>query len=307
MMTHEAHEVRSSAGHPRRHRLLPIVGSGVAVAVVLAHLAGGGVLMHVGLPALLVYLGLGAVPTNLAGGALVVGLAAIITIKLLFVFVFGGTLMSKTHAGITTGKTIHRPHFYDAFVALLTLGRARTLRDRTVALARIAPGEAVLDVGCGTGEIAMRAKARSGTTGSVVGIDPAPEMIAVARQKAAQVGVEIDYRVAAVEALPFVNATFDVVVSSLMLHHLPEDLKPRALAEIRRVLKPGGRLVVVDFKQPTSRLGRLAPVWLLHRSVEDHSSLQELPALLTAAGFSGIESRDTGVGYLGCVHAHVDR
>ena len=84
MMTHDAHEGWSFAGHPRRHRLLPIVGSCVAVAAVLAHLAGGGVLMHVGLPALLVYLGLGAAPTNLAGGALVVGLAAII-IKLLFV------------------------------------------------------------------------------------------------------------------------------------------------------------------------------------------------------------------------------
>ena len=85
MMTHEAHEGRSPAGRPRHHRLLPIVGGGVAVAAVLAHLAGGGVLMHVGLPALLVHLGLGAAPTNLAGGALLVGLVAVITIKLLFV------------------------------------------------------------------------------------------------------------------------------------------------------------------------------------------------------------------------------
>lgn len=216
-------------------------------------------------------------------------------------------LTSRTHSGITTGKTIHRPHFYDAFVALLTFGRGRALRDRTIALAGVAPGEHVLDVGCGTGEVTMRAKARTGPTGSVVGIDPAPEMIAVARQKALRAGVDVDYRVATAEALPFAAATFDVVVSSLMMHHLPEDLKPRALAEIRRVLKPGGRLVVVDFKRPTSRLGRFAPVWLLHRSVEAHSSLQNLRALLTAAGFSAIESRDTGVGYLGCVHARVGR
>jgi ubiquinone/menaquinone biosynthesis C-methylase UbiE len=202
---------------------------------------------------------------------------------------------------------IHRARRYDLFVALLTLGRAGALRDRTIALVGVAPGEDVLEVGCGTGEVTMRAKAGTGPTGSVAGIDPAPEMIAVARDKAAQAGVEIDYRVAAVEALPFLAATFDVVVSSLMLHHLPEDLKPRALAEIRRVLKPGGRLVVIDFKRPTSRLERLAPVWLLHRSVEEHSSLQQLPALLTAAGFSTIELRDTGVGYLGCVQARVGR
>jgi demethylmenaquinone methyltransferase/2-methoxy-6-polyprenyl-1,4-benzoquinol methylase/phosphoethanolamine N-methyltransferase len=214
---------------------------------------------------------------------------------------------AKTHSGITTGRTLHGPRSYDLFVALLTLGRAGALRDRTIELAGIAPGDDVLEVGCGTGEIATRAKVRTGATGTVAGIDPAAEMIAMARQKAAQAGVDVDYRIAAVEALPFADATFDVVVSSLMLHHLPEELKPRALAEIRRVLKPDGRLVVVDFKQPTSRLGRLAPVWLLHRTVEEHSSLQKLPALLTAAGFSAIESRDTGVSYLGCVHAHVGR
>ena len=215
---------------------------------------------------------------------------------------------SGPHSGITIGKTIHRARLYDLVVTLLTLGRAGALRDRTIAQAGIAPGEPgedVLEVGCGTGEIAMRAKVRTGATGAVAGIDPAPEMIDVARQKAARAGLEIDYRVAAVEALPFADATYDVVVGSLMMHHLPEDLKPRALAEIRRILKPGGRLIVVDFQQPSSRLGRLAPVWLLHRSVEDHSSLRELPVLLTAAGFSEIEARDTGFGYLGCIHARV--
>ena len=213
---------------------------------------------------------------------------------------------SKTHSGMTIGKMIRGARSYDLHVALMTLGRGRALRDRTIKLARIAPGQHVLDVGCGTGEITMRAKARSGPTGSVVGIDPSPEMIAVARQKAVRAGLDVAYRVAAIEELPFAAATFDVVLSSLMMHHLPEDLKPRGLAEIRRVLKPGGRLVVVDFKQPSSRLGRLAPVWLLHRSAADHG-VQELPAMLNAAGFLAIETEDTGAGYLGCVHAHVGR
>jgi ubiquinone/menaquinone biosynthesis C-methylase UbiE len=216
------------------------------------------------------------------------------------------TQMSQTHSDITTGKMIRRAHSYDLHVALLTLGRAGALRERTVALARIAPGEAVLDVGCGTGEITMRAKACSGPTGFVAGIDPAPEMIAVARQKAAQAGLDIDYHVAPVEALPFAAATFDVVMSSLMMHHLPEDLKPRALAEIRRVLKPDGHLVVVDFQRPSSRLGRVAPVWLLHRS-SAVDGLETLTPLLQAAGFTAIDTRDTGIGYLGCVHAHVGR
>ena len=207
---------------------------------------------------------------------------------------------SKEERQITTGKTIHRARLYDLLGAILVLGRGSAMRERTIALAHLVPGESVLEVGCGTGEIAMRAKARTGATGSVAGIDPSPEMIAVARQKAAQANLDIDYRVASVEALPFADATFDVVLSSLMMHHLPEDLKPRALAEIRRVLKPGGRLLVVDFKEPASRLGRLQPVWLIHRRLP--SSLWDLPGLVEAAGFAAVEAGATAVDYLGFVH-----
>jgi ubiquinone/menaquinone biosynthesis C-methylase UbiE len=305
MTPHEIHGIRPPAGRSGPQRLLPIAGAVVVVLVMLAHIVGGAVLAHASL---------GSIPGNL-GGALAVGLVAIVTLKLLLLLgcgaagVVGGKRMlahtSKAHSGMTTGKTIHGAHRYDLFVALLTLGRAGALRDRTIELARITPGEDVLDAGCGTGEIAMRAKVRTGPTGSVAGIDPAPEMIAMARQKAARAGLEIDYRVAAAEALPFADATFDVAVSSLMMHHLPEDLKPRALAEIGRVLNPGGHLVVVDFQRPSSRLGRLAPVWLLHRS-ENAEGLLELPALLNAAGFTAIETQDTGIGYLGCVRARLN-
>ena len=206
----------------------------------------------------------------------------------------------KEQHGMTTGKTIHRARFYDPLGAILMLGRGRALREQTIALAHLVPGKSVLEVGCGTGEIALRAKARSGPSGSVAGIDPSPEMIAVARQKAARAKLDVDYRVATVEALPFADATFDVVLSSLMMHHLPEDLKPRALAEIRRVLKPGGRLLVVDFKEPASRLGRLQPVWLIHRRLP--SSLWDLPGLVEAAGFAAVEAGATAVDYLGFVH-----
>jgi ubiquinone/menaquinone biosynthesis C-methylase UbiE len=200
---------------------------------------------------------------------------------------------------ITTGKTIHRARLYDLMGEILTLGRGRAMRERTIALARIVPGERVLEVGSGTGEIAMRAKARAGPHGSVAGIDPSLEMIVVARQKAARANLDIDYRVASVEALPFADAKFDKVLSSLMMHHLPEDLKPRALAEIRRVLKPGGRLLIVDFKEPESRLGRLQPVWLIHRRLP--SDVRDLPKLLEAAGFAAVEAGPTGFGYLGFV------
>ena len=206
---------------------------------------------------------------------------------------------SREERESTTGTTLHGARRYDLMVAILMLGRGAAMRERTIALANLVPGERVLEVGCGTGEMAMRASVRTGPRGTVAGIDPAPEMIAEARRKAARANLDIDYRVASAEALPFADATFDVVLSSLMMHHLPEDLQPRALAEMRRVLAPGGRLLVVDFTEPASRLGRLAPVWLAHR--RHPGDARELPRLLEAAGFSAVEAGPTGFGYLGFV------
>src|SRR5215216_1762686 len=89
------HDGRSPTDRPGLRRLLPIAGGGVAVAAVLAHFAGGGLLMHVGVPALLAYLGFGAASTNL-GGALVLGIVAVVAIKLLMVLgVFGGAFGAR--------------------------------------------------------------------------------------------------------------------------------------------------------------------------------------------------------------------
>ena len=190
----------------------------------------------------------------------------------------------------TRGLTIRWARFYDPVVALVTLGRARALRAQTAELAGIAPGARVLDVGCGTGDLTLRAATLAGPAGRVCGIDPSPEMLAAARRKAAKAGAAIDYRVAAIEALPFPAAAFDVVLSSLMLHHLPDDLRPRGLAEVRRVLKPGGRLLVVDFLPPTDRHRRFAPAMLFHRH---RRGVRDLPALVRAAGFTAVESGPT--------------
>ncbi len=150
----------------------------------------------------------------------------------------------------TKGIRIRWPRWYDALNWFHFLGREDQFRERTVELAGITSGQTVLDVGCGTGNLTMAAKARAGTDGQVHGNDAAPEMIREAERKAAAKRLDIGYRVALIEDIPYPDRTFDVVLSSLMLHHLPKDLKRRGIAEISRVLKPGGRLFAVDVDPP---------------------------------------------------------
>ena len=132
----------------------------------------------------------------------------------------------------------------------LFLGREHQFRERTVGLTAIMRGHTVLDVGCGTGNLTMAAKIRAGSDSEVYGIDAAPEMIQKAEQKTVEKQLNISYQVGLIEDIPFPDKKFDVVFSSLMLHHLPKDLKQKGIAEISRVLKPGGRFVAVDVDPP---------------------------------------------------------
>jgi ubiquinone/menaquinone biosynthesis C-methylase UbiE len=172
------------------------------------------------------------------------------------------------------------------FDTVIFRGKLRELRQRAVDLAQLQTGEAALDVGCGTGTLALLAKERVGATGRVAGIDPGPRQIARARAKAARRRLPIDVQVGVIEQLPFPDRSFDVVFSTLMMHHLPDDLKRQGLAEIARVLKPGGRLVMVDFKRGTKRQDQST------RLGAGALGLQDQPALLMDAGFSRIESGD---------------
>jgi SAM-dependent methyltransferase len=173
---------------------------------------------------------------------------------------------------------------------LLTLGRERALRERFVELARLAPGEIVLDVGCGTGSLVFAASRRVGPTGRVTGLDASPEMIAQARTKAAKQGLDVTFDVARAEALPVPDASVDVVLSTLMLHHLPAVVRERFAREVRRVLKPTGRVLAVDFEPPASKPGGL--ISQVHR--HGHVPLREITALLDRAGLRVQESGAVG-------------
>ena len=103
---------------------------------------------------------------------------------------------------------------YDHLMGMVMRGREQAFRQRIVDLARLQPGESVLDAGCGTGTLALVALQRVGETGRVSGIDPLPQMIARASHKAARRGLVIDFQVGVIEQLAFPDQTFDVVLST---------------------------------------------------------------------------------------------
>jgi demethylmenaquinone methyltransferase/2-methoxy-6-polyprenyl-1,4-benzoquinol methylase/phosphoethanolamine N-methyltransferase len=159
-------------------------------------------------------------------------------------------------------------------------------RRKLIELADPAPGEDVLDVGCGTGTLAITIQHKV-SPGRVHGIDASAEMIETAKKKAAKARADIDLRVALIESLPFQDNSFDLVTSSLMLHHLPDDLKPTGLAEIRRVLKPGGRFLAMDLVAESHSLpGHLRSIFGATRGV---SMADKLAPMLRAAGFDMVE------------------
>jgi ubiquinone/menaquinone biosynthesis C-methylase UbiE len=201
----------------------------------------------------------------------------------------------------TQGRMIRWARLYDLGTTLLSFGRASVLRRRTVELAGIARGERILDVGCGPGRLAILAGTVAGPGGEAYGIDPAPEMIALARRNAAGAGVGVRFDVGLIEALPYPDNHFDVVLSSLMLHHLPDELKRRGFTEVRRVLKPAGRFVAVDFgATPGERFGHLLCVLGLRRG-RDHA--ERLREMLREAAFDTVEMGSTGHRALAFVRA----
>src|SRR6266700_3349201 len=197
---------------------------------------------------------------------------------------------SKASTKETKGLVLNQGWRYDLmgwfFDTFWFRGQWRELRQRTATLARMQPGDAVLDVGCGTGTLAMEVARRVGRAGRVAGVDPGTQQIARARAKAARRNLPIEFQIGVIEQLAFPDRSFDVVLSTLMMHHVPAPLKRQGLAEIARVLKPGGRLVIADFTHHADRAGRSA------RFHAGGSRLPDLVALVTDAGFERVETEE---------------
>ncbi|SDN38924.1 class I SAM-dependent methyltransferase [Geodermatophilus sp. DSM 45219] len=172
---------------------------------------------------------------------------------------------------------------YDPITRLAGVGRVhRRLLDQ----AALRPGQRVLEIGCGTGNLLLAAK-RAQPEAVVVGLDPDLAALARAHRKARRRGLTVQLDRGHAEELPYADDGMDVVLSSFMLHHVPADQRDAAVREVLRVLRPGGALHLVDVGGSDDRGHR-------HRFTREHA-VEDAPELLARAGFRDVAATGTHV------------
>lgn len=179
-----------------------------------------------------------------------------------------------------------------AYDTVIRLGLPeRKFKRRLIEQARIATSQVVLDLGCGTGTLAIMAK-RAHPGATIVGLDGDPKILAIAARKAATEGVALALQCGMAFELPYADSSMDRVLSSLVFHHLTSEEKLRALVECRRVLRPDGELHIADWGRPHNAL-----MWLASLSVRlfEGSRVRDnvrglLPDLCRQAGFASAEA-----------------
>lgn len=207
---------------------------------------------------------------------------------------------ARRTAGITLD---HAAPLYDWLAPVMTMGLETRLHRHVLPLLNLADSPSVLDVGCGTGTLTRQIfdALPAGHSHWVVGIDAAEAMIAVARHKAGdRPGLRFEAAVA--EELPYPAGSFDTAVSTFFFHHLDFGLKCRALAELWRVLRPGGCAVVLDVDIPYSRFGALCAYsgyWLFRQAEIKENIDGYLRAAIQASPFGASwKSVSRHAGYL---------
>lgn len=170
---------------------------------------------------------------------------------------------------------------------LLWLMREKRFKNDLIEQARVINGNRVLDVGCGTGTLAMMIKEIYPET-EVVGLDADSKILGIARAKAAKAGINLTLDHGMADQLPYEDNSFDRVLSSLFLHHLTTENKRRTLREVFRVLSSGGRFDVVDFGLPRTFYSRLLARFTAN-SEEVAANVQGLlPEMFSGVGLENV-------------------
>jgi len=171
---------------------------------------------------------------------------------------------------------------YDPVVKLLG---GEAARKALLEQASLRPGQRVLDVGCGTGTMAMMVK-RHYPEVDLVGLDPDPKALARAARKAKRAGVSVQFDQGFADQLPYAKGSFDRVLASFMFHHLPANEKEKMLRAVHHVLKPGGELHMLDFEGPEDHQhGLLAHLFHSNERLQDNSE-NRVVDLMRRSGFS---------------------
>ena len=179
--------------------------------------------------------------------------------------------------------------FYDFIQKWIV--RDKRYKSRLIEQAQIQPGMRVMDLGCGTGTLAIMAK-RAQPNAELVGLDADPEMLKMAYTKKDQENLDVKFDVGFTNDLPYPDASFDCVLSSIMIHHLKTPDKEKTAREIYRVLKPGGQLHVIDFGKPSTFYGKLLGPFL-HKFEEANDNIDgKLPIIFREAGLNVQEKGD---------------
>lgn len=206
--------------------------------------------------------------------------------------------VAQRTAGITLD---HAAPLYDWLAPLMTLGSEHRLHRQVVARLALDQPAAVLDIGCGTGTLTRQIydALPAAAPRRVCGVDAAEAMIAVANRKAGD-RPGLEFAAALAEELPYPDASFDRVLSTFFFHHLNVDLKIQSLAEIWRVLRPGGQAAILDVDVPYSLFGKICAwsgYWLFHQAEIAENIRGKLRAALDASPWHGrwqIASRHSG-------------
>jgi ubiquinone/menaquinone biosynthesis C-methylase UbiE len=197
-----------------------------------------------------------------------------------------GTLLhGSSRPASPKGRTIGTPRLYDLVTAILFAGRRRQAFRSLATAAEARPGDRILDVGCGTGFFVRLLAETVGPKGEVLGVDAAPEMVAHAAAKSRSIA-NCRFDVGSASALAYPDGSFDVVVSSLTLHHLAAEDQLPAVKEMLRLLRPGGRLLIAEFQAPTGHGWKLllGPTGLAAME----GAVPRLEAMVAEAGFAEI-------------------